>query len=170
MFLCIKIENKMAKSKEKLDKTDLKILKHLQEDGTMSNLDLAHKVGLSATPTFERVKKLEKAKIIKSYHAKVDAVALGMGIQTFMMVSLSNMRGDSIPNFIKQINAIPEIIECHHVTGSSDYILKIMVEDIAAYEHLAMETIRNIKEISNMTTMVILSTLKESKVVPLNYD
>jgi Lrp/AsnC family transcriptional regulator, leucine-responsive regulatory protein len=158
----------MVKIKE-VDKTDLKILKHLQEDGRLSNLDLANNIGLSATPTFERVKKLEKAKIIKSYHAEIDAVALGMGIQTFMMISLSQTRGNAIPNFIKQINSIPEIIECHHVTGSSDYILKIMVEDIAAYEHLAMDTIRNIKEISNMTTMVILSTIKSSKVAPLNY-
>lgn len=159
----------MAKIKG-LDKTDLKILKHLQEDGGLSNLDLANKVGLSATPTFERVKKLEKAKIIKSYHAEVDVLALGMGIQTFMMISLAQTMGDSIPKFIKQINSIPEIIECHHVTGSSDYILKIMVEDIAAYEHLAMKTIRNIKEIANMTTMLILSTIKDSKVAPLNYE
>lgn len=158
----------MRKIKE-LDKTDLKILKHLQEDGCLSNLDLANKVGLSPTPTFERVKKLEKAKIIKSYHAEIDAIALGMGIQTFMMVSLFQTRGNTITNFIKQINSIPEIIECHHVTGSCDYILKIMVEDIAAYEQLAMGTVRNIKEISNMTTMVITSTVKDSKVVPLNY-
>lgn len=158
----------MGKIKE-LDKTDLKILKHLQEDGCLSNLDLANKVGLSATPTFERVKKLEKAKIIKSYHAEIDAVALGIGIQTFMMVSLSQTQGNSIQNFIKQINSIPEIVECHHVTGSCDYILKIMVEDIAAYEHLAMDRISNIREISNMTTMVITSTVKDSKVVPLNY-
>jgi Lrp/AsnC family transcriptional regulator, leucine-responsive regulatory protein len=158
----------MGKIKD-LDKTDLKILKHLQEDGCLSNLDLANKIGLSATPTFERVKKLENARIIKGYHAEIDGVALGLGIQTFMMVSLSQTRGNSIHNFIKQINSIPEIIECHHVTGSCDYILKIMVEDIAAYEHLAMDTIGNIKEISNMTTMVITSTVKNSKVVPLNY-
>ncbi|OFY86289.1 MAG: AsnC family transcriptional regulator [Bacteroidetes bacterium RIFCSPLOWO2_12_FULL_35_15] len=159
----------MGKIKE-LDKIDLKILKHLQKDGCLSNLDLATKVGLSATPTFERVKKLEKAKIIKSYHAEVDVVALGMGIQTFMLVSLTQTQGNAVPNFIKEINSIPEIIECHHVTGSSDYVLKIMVEDIAAYERLAMGTIRNIKEISNMTTMVILSTIKNSKVAPLNYE
>lgn len=168
MLLCKKL-HEMGKIKE-LDKTDLKILKYLQEDGRLSNLDLANKVGLSSTPTFERVKKLEKAKIIKSYHAEVDVVALGMGIQTFMMVSLSQTRGNTIPSFIKQINSIPEIIECHHVTGSSDYILKIMVEDIAAYEHLAMNTIRNIKEIFNVTTMVILSTIKNSKVAPFNYE
>jgi Lrp/AsnC family transcriptional regulator, leucine-responsive regulatory protein len=160
----------MAKIKEKLDKTDLKILKHLQEDGCLSNLDLAAKVGLSPTPIFERVKKLEKAKIIKGYHAEVDAVALGLGLQTFMMISLSQTMGDAIPNFIRQINEIPEIVECHHVTGSSDYILKIIVEDIAAYESLAMGTIRNIKEISAMTTMVILSTIKDSKVAPVNYE
>ena len=100
----------------------------------------------------------------------MDVVALGMGIQTFMLVSLTQTQGNAVPNFIKEINSIPEIIECHHVTGSSDYVLKIMVEDIAAYERLAMGTIRNIKEISNMTTMVILSTIKNSKVAPLNYE
>ena len=155
---------------EKLDKTDLKILKQLQEDGRMSNLDLANKVGLSATPTFERVKKLEKAKIIKSYHAELDVESLGLGIQTFMLVSMAQIRGNSVPSFIKQILEIPEIIECYHCTGSSDYVLKVMVEDIAAYEHFAMEKIRNISEISNVTTMVILSTIKKSKVIPLDYQ
>jgi len=154
---------------EKLDKTDLKILKHLQEDGRMSNLDLAQKVGLSATPTFERVKKLEKSKIIKSFHAELDAERLGLGIQTFMLVSLSQTKGDAVPNFIKQIQEIPEIVECYHVTGSSDYVVKIIVEDIAAYESLAMDKIRHISEISKTTTMVILSTIKKSKVLPLNY-
>ncbi len=154
---------------EKLDKTDLKILKELQADGRMSNLDLANKVGLSATPTFERVKKLEKSKIIKSYHAEVDVESLGLGIQTFMLVSLDQPRGNVVPNFIKQILEIPEIIECYHVTGSSDYVLKIMVEDIASYEQLAMDKIRNISEISKATTMVILSTIKKSKIAPLNY-
>lgn len=154
---------------EKLDKTDLKILKELQIDGRISNLDLAQKVGLSATPTFERVKKLEKAKIIKSYHAELNVESLGLGIQTFMLVSLAQTRGNSVPNFIKQIDEIPEIIECYHVTGSSDYVLKIMVTDIAAYENLAMDKIRNISEIANVTTMVILSTIKKMKVVPLSY-
>lgn len=154
---------------EKLDKTDLKILKHLQEDGRMSNLDLAHKVGLSATPTFERVKKLEKSKIIKSFHAELDAERLGLGIQTFMLVSLSQTKGDAVPNFIKQIQEIPEIVECYHVTGSSDYVVKIIVEDIAAYESLAMDKIRHISEIAKTTTMVILSTIKKAKVLPLNY-
>lgn len=157
------------KKTEKLDKTDLKILKELQIDGRISNLDLAQKVGLSATPTFERVKKLEKAKIIKSYHAELNVESLGLGIQTFMLVSLAQTRGNSVPNFIKQIDEIPEIIECYHVTGSSDYVLKIIVTDIAAYESLAMDKIRNISEIANVTTMVILSTIKKMKVVPLQY-
>ena len=164
-----KNQRKIMGKIEKLDKTDFKILKELQENGRISNLDLAQKVGLSATPTFERVKKLEKAKIVKSYHAELDVERLGMGIQTFMLVQLAQTRGNAIPNFIKQINEIPEIIECYHVTGSSDFVLKIMVEDIASYENLAMDKIRNISEISNATTMVILSTVKKSKVIPLNY-
>lgn len=160
----------MAKNNEKLDKTDLKILKELQEDSSISNIDLAHKVGLSATPTFERVKKLESSKIIKSYHAEVDAENLGLGIQSFMLVSMAKTNGNSVSNFDKQIREIPEIIECYRVTGSSDYILKAMVPNIAAYERLAMDKIRNIKEVSNVTTMMILSTIKRSKVVPLDYQ
>jgi DNA-binding Lrp family transcriptional regulator len=86
-----------------------------------------------------------------------------------MLVSLAQTRGNAVLNFIKQIDEIPEVIECYHVTGSSDYVLKIMVEDIAAYEAFAMDKIRNISEIANVTTMVILSTIKKSKVVPLTY-
>ena len=152
-----------------LDKTDFKILKYLQEDGRASNLDLAHRVGLSATPTLERVKKMEKAKIITSYHAEVNPEILGLGIQTFMMISLSQTRGDAIKKFFDQINEIEEIVEVYHVTGAYDYMFKIMVKDIAAYEHLAMSRIRNIKEIAHMTTHVILSTVKKSRVVPLEY-
>jgi Lrp/AsnC family transcriptional regulator, leucine-responsive regulatory protein len=155
---------------EKLDRTDLKILKTLQEDGCISNLDLSNKIGLSPTPTFERVKKMEKLKIIKGYHAEVDTQLLGLGIETFMLVSLAQWKGVSVDNFIKQIDQIDEIIECYRITGSYDYLLKIIVKDINAYEKLAMEKIRNIKEIGQIQSMVILSAIKKSKVMPLPYE
>lgn len=154
---------------DKLDKIDLRILKNLQENSAISNLELAKKVGLSPTPTFERVKKLERSKIIKSYHAAVDAEELGIGIQTYMLVTLSEARGHELDNFTKQVNEIDEIVECHLITGTSDCLFKIMVKDIAAYDKLTNTRIRNIKEIGSMTTLVILSTLKKSNVVPINY-
>jgi Lrp/AsnC family transcriptional regulator, leucine-responsive regulatory protein len=156
-------------SNDKLDKTDLKILKALQENSGISNLELSQKVGLSATPTFERVKKLEKANVIKGYHAEVDAKTLGIGIETFMLVSVAQARGLALEDFVEQVNKIDEIVECYHITGSSDYLFKIMTKDISSYEHLAMDRIRDIKEISNIQTLVILSTIKKSKIIPLDY-
>jgi Lrp/AsnC family transcriptional regulator, leucine-responsive regulatory protein len=154
---------------DKLDTTDLRILKILQEDGCISNLDLSTQVGLSPTPTFERVKKMEKLHIIKGYHADVDSHLLGLGIETFMLVSLAQSKGGTVSSFIKQVNEIDEIVECYRVTGSFDYMFKIIVKDITAYETLAMEKIRKIKEIGQIQTLVILSTIKKSKVVPLPY-
>lgn len=161
-------EKIMAGIHEKIDELDIKILKILQEDSSISNLELSGKIGLSPTPTFERVKKLEKAKVIRTYRADLDAALLGFGIQTFMLVSLSNSKGNAVKSFISQVNEIDEIIECYHITGSSDYLFKILVKDIAAYEYLAMEKIRNINEISSMKTMVVLSTIKKTSQVPLN--
>lgn len=159
----------MSTPLEKLDSFDKKILKILQEDGCISNLDLANKIGLSATPTFERVKKLEKMNLIKGYHAEVDSRSLGLGIETFMLVSLSNSKANATASFIRQVHEIDEIVECHRITGTSDYLFKIMVKDITAYEHLAMEKIRKIKEIGQIESLVILSTIKKSHTVPMEY-
>jgi len=159
----------MAGLIDKLDVTDLRILKILQEDGCISNLDLSNRIGLSPTPTFERVKKMEKLNIIKGYHAELDSSLLGMGIETFMLVSLSQTKGNSVETFLKQVSEIDEITECYRITGSYDYMFKIMVKDIAAYEFLAMEKIRKIKEIGSIQSMVILSTIKKSKIMPLPY-
>lgn len=153
---------------DKLDKTDFKILKILQENGCISNLELSGQVGLSATPTFERVKKLEKMKAIRGYHADLDPQMLGLGIETFMMVSLSDTGSDSVNNFIKKINEIEEVLECYRIMGSSsDYMMKIIVKDMPAYEHLAMERIRKIKEVGQLRSVVILSTLKKSHSLPI---
>ncbi|MEM9856383.1 MAG: Lrp/AsnC family transcriptional regulator, partial [Bacteroidota bacterium] len=124
-------------------------------------------IGLSPAPTLERVKKLENAGVIKSYHAKLDAEVVGLGVNTFVMVSLKGHNKENIEKFIKSIEHIEEIIECHHVTGSSDFILKIISEDIGSYQKLMLEKVSNIDVVDNMQSMVILSTFKDSKVLPL---
>ena len=150
-----------------LDKTDRKILDILQSNAKITNAQLAQEIGLSPAPTLERVKKLENSGVIRSYHAKLDAETVGLGVNTFVMVSLKGHNKDNIEKFITSIDEIEEIIECHHVTGSSDFILKIISEDISTYQKLMMERVSNIDVVDNMQSMVILSTFKDSKVLSI---
>ena len=150
-----------------LDKTDRKILDILQSNAKITNAQLAQEIGLSPAPTLERVKKLENAGIIRSYHAKLDAQTVGLGVNTFVMVSLKGHNKDNIEKFTTSIDEIEEIVECHHVTGSSDFILKIISQDISTYQKLMMERVSNIDVVDNMQSMVILSTFKDSKVLSI---
>ena len=152
-----------------IDKIDLKILEILQEDGRITNLQLSSMVGLSPAPTLERVKKLEKAGIINSYHAQLNRESLGLSVHTFMQVTLSRHKNNAINNFIEKINEIEEVLECHHITGGADYLLKIYTKDMMAYERLVMDKLSVIEEIAQMQTQVVLSTVKKSNIVPLNY-
>ncbi len=153
--------------KIKLDGTDRKILDLLQSNSNVTNAQLAQEIGLSPAPTLERVKKLEQAGIIRSYHALIDPGSVGLGVSTFVMVSLKGHNKENIDRFMSAISAIPEIVECHHVTGQADFILKIICADIPAYQRLMLEKVSNIDVVDNMQSMVILSTLKNSKVVPI---
>jgi Lrp/AsnC family leucine-responsive transcriptional regulator len=152
-----------------LDSTDLQIIHILQENGKTTNIQLSGAIGLSPAPTLERVKKLEKSGIIKNYHAELDQDALGLHIQTFMQITLSRHKNNAISNFITQINSIENITECYHITGSSDYLVKIVVKDMPAYERLIMNKLSKIEEIAQMQTQVILSTVKKSNTLPLDY-
>ncbi len=154
-------------TKVKLDSIDKKILEILQTNSNITNAQLAQEIGLSPAPTLERVKKLETAGVIKSYHAVIDIASVGMGVSTFVMVSLKGHNKDNIEKFMKAIRKIDEVVECHHVTGQADFILKIVAPDIPAYQNLMLEKVSNIEVVDNMQTMVILSTFKDSKVVPL---
>jgi Transcriptional regulators len=153
--------------KVKLDATDRKILEILQANSNITNAQLAQEIGLSPAPTLERVKKLETAGVIKSYHAVVDLASVGIGVSTFVMVSLKGHNKDNISKFISAISKIPEVVECHHVTGQADFILKVVASDIPAYQSLMLEKVTNIEVVDNMQSTVILSTFKDSKVIPL---
>lgn len=155
------------KSKIKLDKLDRAILDILQANAKITNAQLAQRIGLSPAPTLERVKKLENSGIIKSYHATVSHENVGLGVSTFVMVSLKGHNKDNIDAFVASIEKIDEIIECHHVTGSGDFILKVIAQDIPSYQKLMLEKVSNIEVIDNMQSMVILSTFKDRKVMPI---
>jgi len=152
-----------------LDKIDFQILKILQENGRITNLQLSNEIGLSPAPTLERVRKIEQAGYIKSYHALVDEELLGLGIKTFIQVQLDFHKADSIKTFIEEVGRIKEVTECHHVTGSCDFLLKVYVKDIKSYENLIIEKISGISVVKNFQTMMVLSTNKKEPAVPLEY-
>jgi Lrp/AsnC family leucine-responsive transcriptional regulator len=155
---------------EKLDNTDYKILRLLQEDGRISNVELSSKIGLSPGPTLERVKKLEKAGLIAGYHAKLNREQFKLGVSVFIQVSLSRQVGDVVERFNSRIQEIPNIMECYQITGNADYLLKIVVEDISALERLISGTFSKMEEIGNLRTMLIISEKKNTNVLPLNYE
>ncbi|MES2388552.1 MAG: Lrp/AsnC family transcriptional regulator [Bacteroidota bacterium] len=151
----------------KFDATDRKILEILQENAKITNAQLSKEIGLSPAPTLERVKKLEVAGVIQSYHAKLDPAEIGLGVSTFIQVTLLGHKKDYITSFVKRIKEIPEVVECHHITGHGDFILKVVAADIASYQKLILETISEIPEIDDMQSIVILSTFKDSKIMPI---
>lgn len=150
----------------KIDQTDKKILKILQSNGKITNARLSEEIGLSPAPTLERVKKLEQSGLIKSYHAELDTELIGLGVQTFVQVTLKGHNKPNIETFIGKINQIDEVIECHHITGSGDFILKVVAKDIASYQILMLEKVSDIEVVDSLQSMVILSTFKNSKVIP----
>ena len=155
---------------EKLDKIDLKILRILQENSKITNLDLSKKIGLSPAPTLERVKKLEQSDIIKSYHAQVNPQLMGLNVKTFVLVSLSWKKENALNSFLEKIGRIDEVTECYIITGEADFLMKIVCKDIPSYEQLLFKTISQIEEIERLKTLMTLSTVKDSKILPFNYD
>lgn len=151
----------------KLDQIDRKILDILQKNAKITNAQLSKEIGLSPAPTLERVKKLEQTGVIKSYHARLDPTKVGMGVSTFVHVSLKGHNKQNINVFLDAINSIDEIIECHHITGTGDFILKVIAKDISSYQNLMLEKVSEISVVDNMQSMVILSTFKDSKSMPI---
>lgn len=160
----------MLQSQEKLDKIDLKILQILQENSKITNLDLSKRIGLSPAPTLERVKKLESTGIIDSYHAYVNANAIGLNVKTFVMGSLAWQRPNAMNNFLEKIQKIDEIVECYIITGEADFLMKVVCQDIPTYEQLLFKTLSQIDEIERLKTLMTLSTVKDSKILPYDYD
>ena len=151
----------------KLDQTDFKILEILQVNAKITNAQLAKEVGLSPAPTLERVKKLENNGLIKNYHAELDKEKLGLGVSIFILITLASHKLNQINSFVDKIDSIKEVVECHHTTGSGDFLLKVLTKNISSYQKLILETFTQIEEIGSMQSMIVLSTFKQSKTLPI---
>ena len=151
-----------------VDDIDKKILGVLQENGRITNLHLSNLIGLSPAPTLERVRKLEKAKVLKSYHAEVDATKLGYDLNVTIQVTLMRQIENAMQKFTSQIQQIDEVIECVQVTGDYDYLLRVIVKDVRGLDDLINHKLSRIEVIGQLKTNVILSTVKSTKKIPLD--
>lgn len=149
--------------KPKFDEIDHKILTILQKNGRITNAKLAAEVGLSAPPMLERVKKLERSGLIKSYAAILDAERLGVGFLVFVTLNLDVRELGRIERIEKSISTAPEVLECHHIAGEIDFLLKISVRDQAHYTEFVADHLAQIEGINRMVTWVVLHTSKETR-------
>ncbi len=151
----------------KLDSIDLKIIDILQSNGRITNSQLASEVGISPPAMLERVKRLENAGVIRQYVALVEPRFLGKEVFALVSITLAMHQLQSIDDFTQQILDLKEVLECHHVTGEDDFVLKIAVKNISAYEDLVLHKLTRIPGVSKMKTSIVLSTFKqETKISP----
>jgi Lrp/AsnC family leucine-responsive transcriptional regulator len=157
----------MKKTFPILDETDHKILRLMQQEGRITNAKLAKEVGISAPAMLERVKRLEQAGVINGYYAKINPEALGYDVIAWVSISLSIHQLQSIDAFLQAINELPEVLECFHVTGEEDFLLKVMVQSISDYEDFILHKIARLPGINKMKTSFVLSQTKDSPAPPL---
>jgi Lrp/AsnC family transcriptional regulator of ectoine degradation len=151
----------------RLDPIDLRILDAIQRDGRITKLKLAEQVGLSPTPCWMRLRKLEKAGIVSGYHAKI-AVRMVAPVATVLMeVTLASHRQADFDRFERAIRDLPEIVACWSVGGGVDYVLKVMSRDIDAYQRLVDSLLEREIGIDRYFTYIVTKTVKEETVLPL---
>ena len=150
-----------------LDRIDLKILKTLQENGRISNTSLAKAVGLSATPCSERVKSLEGSGFIEGYSAKLNPHLLHLGLLVFVEISLIRTSPDVFDDFRDAVIKLPEVLECHLVSGNFDYLIKARVADMSAYRQFLGETLLLLPGVSESKTYVVMEEVKEGQILPI---
>ena len=144
----------------KLDITDRKIIDILQENGRITNTQLAAEIGISPPAMLERVKRLEKEAVIRRYVALVDPDKLGKGIMAIVAVSLAVHELSSLDRFMREINKLEEVLECYHITGDDDFVLKVVVQSVKEYESFVVQKSTRVQGIRNIRTSIILSTVK----------
>ncbi|RWA73094.1 Lrp/AsnC family transcriptional regulator [Mesorhizobium sp.] len=151
----------------KLDPIDLKILDAIQRDGRITKLALAEKVGLSPTPCWMRLRKLEKAGIVSGYHASIAMRAIAPVAIVLMEVTLASHRQADFDRFERVIRDIPEIVACWSVGGGVDYMLKVMARDIDAYQRLVDALLEREIGIDRYFTYIVTKTVKEETALPV---
>ena len=150
-----------------LDRTDLQILKILQEDGRITVKELARRVHLSPTPVFDRMRRLEASGIIERYTTVLNADKLGQGFIVFCSVKLRRMGKDIAHDFIDRIQDIPEVAECYNISGEFDFLLKIYAPDMHYYNEFLINVLGTIESLGSVQSCFVMNPVKTSVGLPL---
>ncbi|NVD44351.1 Lrp/AsnC family transcriptional regulator [Qipengyuania atrilutea] len=149
------------------DDIDQRLLAELQEEGRITNVDLAQRVGLTAPPCLRRVRALEEDGVIKGYHAELDAAKLGYTIMVFAMVSLKSQAEDALREFEEHVRALPQVRECHMLNGEIDFILKVVAEDLQSFQEFLTGKLTPAPNVESVKTSLTIRTAKNEPGVPL---
>ena len=147
----------------KMDDINRRILRELQLDGRITNADLAQKISLSPSACLRRVQELEKDGVIAGYRAVVNRSAIGGGFTAYVAVGLSEHHKRNQRNFEKAMATAPQVRECHNVTGAIEYILRVEVEDLAAYKHFHTEVLGQVPEVASITSYIVMGSPKDER-------
>lgn len=151
----------------KFDDIDMQILRELQENGRMTNVELADRVGLTAPPCLRRVRSLEEAGIIRGYHADLDSNALGYSITVFAMVSLKSQAESDLKSFEEHIANLPEVRECYMLNGEIDFILKVVARDLQSFQQFLTSQLTAAPNVSSVKTSLTIRTSKQLAGIPM---
>ena len=151
------------------DKIDMKILAVLQENANLKIKELSAAVGLSVTPVFERLKRLEKEGFIKKYTVILDADKLNIGFVVFCIVKMLLVNEEVNSEFVKAISAIPEITECYNISGEYDYLLKVHAANMEAYRNIYLHTLGKLKNVASIQSIFVMDESKHEYGLPVKY-
>ncbi|MBT8294938.1 MAG: Lrp/AsnC family transcriptional regulator [Gramella sp.] len=146
---------------------DKKILKHLQEDSKKTNKEISNDLGLSVTAVYERIRKMEKSGVIKQYVALLDPDKIEKGFMVLCQIKLIQHKKNFLNQFEKEVTSLPEVIECFHVSGDFDYILKVLVKDMDAYREFLVTKLTTLDHIGSTKSIFTINNVKQSTVLNL---
>lgn len=152
-----------------LDRIDRKILALLQQDGRLPNSDLSQRVGLSPSPCLRRVKALEEAGVIRNYVALVDPAAVDLSVSVFVSVTLERQVEERLDAFEAAVVRWPEVLECYLMTGEADYLLRVVVPDLAAYERFLKDHLTRVPGVASIKSSFALKQVRYNTALPLGH-
>ncbi|MGI4858001.1 MAG: Lrp/AsnC ligand binding domain-containing protein [Janthinobacterium lividum] len=155
------------KSVRTLDRIDRKILTLLQQDGRMAMKDLAEQVGLSITPCIDRVKRMERDAVITGYYARVDPAQLGASLLVFVEITLDHKNGNMFEKFRREVMKVPEVLECHLVSGDFDYLIKARIGEMADYRKILGNVLLQLPGAVQSKSYVVMEEVKETLTIPI---
>ncbi len=150
-----------------LDALDRTILRHLQSDGRLTNVELAQRVRLSPSPCLRRVKSLEDRGYIRGYTALLDRARVGRGLHVVVMVSLTSQRQETLEAFETAVAALEDVLECYLMAGESDYLLVVAAADLDSYQRFFTKSLGELPGVASLRTLISMKTVKSTTVLPL---